>query len=72
MNGPFAIVVGNSEGFVALTDRIKLRPLVIGEHGKTVFVSSEEAAIRAMEPNLDKVYHPPAGKPIVAKLEALA
>jgi glutamate synthase domain-containing protein 1 len=72
MNGPFAIVVGNTGGFVALTDRIKLRPLVMGYRGKTAFVSSEEAAIRAMEPNLDRVYHPPAGTPVVERLEGRA
>ncbi|MHC1598153.1 MAG: class II glutamine amidotransferase [Candidatus Methanofastidiosia archaeon] len=69
MNGPFAIVVANTDGFVALTDRIKLRPLVIGKKGKAVYVSSEEAAIRAMEPLLDSIYSPPTGDPIVHQLE---
>lgn len=70
MNGPFAIVVGNSQGFTALTDRIKLRPLYLGERHKTSIVSSEEAAMRAIEPNLDTVIQPKAGVPIVKTLEA--
>ncbi|RZN46246.1 hypothetical protein EF808_06190 [archaeon] len=72
MNGPFAIVVANTNGFIALTDRIKLRPLVVGSKDKTVYVSSEEAAIRAMEPSLDRIYNPLAGEPVVHQLEGHA
>jgi len=69
LNGPFAILVARSGGFIALTDRIKLRPLILGHKDKTVFVSSEEAAIRAMEPDLDDIVYPMAGEPVVETLE---
>ncbi|MDD1676613.1 MAG: glutamine amidotransferase family protein [Methanomicrobiales archaeon] len=68
MNGPFAIVVANQESMVGFTDRIKLRPLVGGTCGNRVFVSSEEAAIRAMEPDIEHVYMPRAGEPIIGKV----
>ena len=68
MNGPFAIVVANPESIVGFTDRIKLRPLVAGECGERLFISSEEAAIRAMEPKVDRVYMPRAGEPVVGRL----
>ena len=53
MNGPFAIVVANQDSMVAFTDRSKLRPLVGAENGSKLYVSSEEAAIRAMDPDID-------------------
>ncbi|MDN7024651.1 hypothetical protein FGU65_07070 [Methanoculleus sp. FWC-SCC1] len=68
MNGPFAIVVANHEMMVGFTDRIKLRPLVVGEHGDRLYISSEEAAIRAMDPNVERISMPPAGKPIIGRV----
>jgi len=52
MNGPFAIVVGTDDGIVCFTDRIKLRPLVVGENGNRLYISSEEAAVRILTPKL--------------------
>ncbi|HID47275.1 MAG TPA: hypothetical protein EYH15_03840 [Methanothermococcus okinawensis] len=82
LNGPFAIIVGTHEGMVfmngeieenntliGLTDRVKLRPLVAAEKDDLVFVSSEEAAIRRICPDLDKVEMPDAGTPIIVRLE---
>lgn len=46
VNGPFAIIVGYSQGMIGLTDRIKLRPLVAGEDEDMLYISSEEGAIR--------------------------
>lgn len=66
-NGPFAIVLGFSDGFCALNDRIKLRPLTAAEHGDKVFVSSEESAIRAICPDPDRSWHPEAGEPVIAR-----
>jgi glutamate synthase domain-containing protein 1 len=67
MNGPFAIAVADQDSMVAFTDRSKLRPLVGAEAGDRLYVSSEEAAIRAMEPALDRVFMPRAGEPIVGR-----
>ena len=68
MNGPFAIVIANQDGIVGFTDRIKLRPLVVGERGPRLYISSEEAAIRVMEPDLDSVYAPKAGEPVIGRV----
>lgn len=68
MNGPFAIVVAKPEYIVGFTDRIKLRPMVAAESGDRLYISSEEAAIRTMAPELDKVWMPAAGEPVVGRL----
>lgn len=64
LNGPFAFVIGFTGGIVAISDRVKLRPLVAARKGKTLYVSSEEAGIRKIQPNLDEVWHPRAGEPV--------
>ncbi len=69
LNGPFAIIVGFRDGIIALNDRIKLRPLVAGENGDFVYVASEESAIRALTPELDKVWMPRGGEAVIATLE---
>jgi len=68
ITGPFSIIVGFEGGFMALNDRLKLRSMVVGEKGDRVYVSSEEAAIRAVEPNLDSVWAPKGGQPVVISL----
>jgi len=67
MNGPFAIVIANNEGMVGFTDRIKLRPLVSGVRGNRLYISSEEAAIRTMEPDVEEITMPKAGEPMIAR-----
>jgi glutamate synthase domain-containing protein 1 len=68
MNGPFAIVVATTDGIVGFTDRIKLRPLIAAEAGDRLYISSEEAAIRRMEPNLERVWMPKAGEPVIGRV----
>jgi len=68
LNGPFGIIVTNSEYMMGLTDRIKLRPLVAATKGKTLYLSSEEAAIREICSDLDKVWSPKAGEPVIGKI----
>ncbi len=68
MNGPFAIVVANSRGIMGFTDRVKLRPLVAAEAGDRLYISSEEAAIRRMEADLDAVFMPAAGEPVIGRV----
>lgn len=70
LNGPFAILVGNSKGLWGLNDRIKLRPLLVAEKGDQVFMSSEESAVRKVSPELDRVWMPKAGEPVIVDLEA--
>ena len=69
ITGPFSIVLGFSGGLMALNDRLKLRSMVVGEKDDKVFVASEEAAIRAMEPNAENIYAPMGGEPVVVKVK---
>jgi len=69
VNGPFSIVVGHSRGMVALNDRIKLRPMVVARAGDLTFVSSEESAIRSVEPELEEVRFPRGGEPVIVTLK---
>jgi Glutamate synthase domain 1 len=68
MNGPFAIVVATHDTMVGFTDRIKLRPLVTGERGDKLYISSEEAAIRVMEPDVENITMPRAGEPVIGRV----
>ncbi|MCS7278579.1 MAG: glutamine amidotransferase family protein [Thermodesulfobacteriaceae bacterium] len=69
LNGPFAILFAYNGGLVGLNDRVKLRPLVAAEKGDLVYMASEEAAIRAICPDPDKVWAPKAGEPVIVELE---
>jgi len=69
MNGPFAIVVANHDSMVGFTDRIKLRPLVSGESGARLYISSEEAAIRTLDPGVGDITMPRAGEPIIGRAQ---
>lgn len=69
ITGPFSILVGFTGGIMALNDRLKLRSMVVGERGKTVYFASEESAIRRIEPNLDKIYAPKGGEAVIVTLD---
>ncbi|MDR0502848.1 MAG: glutamine amidotransferase family protein [Treponema sp.] len=73
ITGPFSILVGfdsspQERGLMALNDRLKLRSLVVGEKDDTVYMASEESAIRIIEPNLDNVWAPKGGQPVIARV----
>jgi len=68
ITGPFSIIVGFENGMMALNDRLKLRSMVVGEKDERVYVASEEAAIRIIEPNLDTVWAPEGGEPVIVRL----
>ncbi|KUG20983.1 glutamine amidotransferase, class-ii [hydrocarbon metagenome] len=70
MNGPIAIVAANHDGMIGCCDRIKLRPLVVGEHGDRLCISSEEAAIRAMDPDIDRTYMAGTDAPVIGRFFA--
>lgn len=72
LNGPFAIIVAHHGEMVAHTDRIRLRPMVAGISGDIVYTSSEESAIRLIAPELEKVWIPVGGHPVIARLKKSA
>lgn len=65
ITGPFSIVFGFNGGLMALNDRLKLRSMVVGEKNDKVFIASEEAAIRVMEPDAENIYAPAGGEPVI-------
>ena len=69
ITGPFSILVGFNGGMMALNDRLKLRSLVAAEKGHTVYFSSEEAAIRVIEDNPDRIWAPRGGEAVIVTLE---
>lgn len=68
ITGPFSILLGYTGGMMALNDRLKLRSMVVGEKGNMVYVASEECAIRTVEPDLDKLWSPKGGEPVIITL----
>ena len=69
INGPFSILVGFTGGLMALNDRLKLRSMVVGEKDDMVYFASEECAIRAVEPELDRIWSPGGGQSVVVRLD---
>ena len=69
ITGPFSIVLGFTGGLMALNDRLKLRSMVVGEKDDRVFIASEEAAIRAMEPDAENVWAPAGGQPVIINVK---
>jgi glutamate synthase domain-containing protein 1 len=69
INGPFAVVIAHSGEMIGLTDRIRLRPLTVGEKGDMLYFSSEESAIRLIEPKLDNAWSPLGGEPVIGRLK---
>lgn len=69
ITGPFSIVLGFNGGLMALNDRLKLRSMVVGEKDDKVFIASEEAAIRTMEPGAENIWAPAGGEPVIIKVK---
>lgn len=68
ITGPFSILLGFSGGLMALNDRLKLRSMVMGEKGEKTYIASEESAIRAVCENLDTIWSPKGGEPVIVRL----
>jgi len=68
MNGPFTIIIGHNGEMIGLGDRLRLRPLTAATKGEMVYVASEEAPIRLIQPDLDKAWIPRGGEPVVGRL----
>ncbi len=69
LNGPFAVIIAHHGEMIGLTDRIRLRPLTVGEKGDMLYLSSEESAIRLICPDLDKAWIPMGGEPVIGRLQ---
>ena len=69
VTGPFSIVLGFTGGLMVLNDRLKLRSMVVGEKNDKVFVASEEASIRTMEPDAENIWAPAGGEPVVVNVK---
>ena len=53
---------------IGLTDRLRLRLLTVGVKGGVRYFSFEESAIRLIYPDLDRVWIPVGGDPVVGRL----
>ena len=69
LTGPFSIILGFNGGLMALNDRLKLRSMVVTEKDDRVFIASEEAAIRTMEPEAENVWAPMGGEPVIVRVK---
>jgi glutamate synthase domain-containing protein 1 len=69
LNGPFTIIIANQSEMIGLTDRVRLRPLIVGVKDDMLYLSSEESAIRLICPDLDRSWIPMGGEPIVGRLK---
>lgn len=69
LNGPFAILFANSNGLVGLNDRVKLRPLVVGESGDFVYMGSEASSLKEMNSSISNFWAPKAGEPVIVHFE---
>ena len=68
ITGPFSIILGYDGGLMALNDRLKLRSMVVAEKGDMTYIASEECAIRAICPDVDNVWSPRGGEPVIVNL----
>jgi glutamate synthase domain-containing protein 1 len=71
LNGPFTVIIAHNGQMIGLTDRIRLRPLTVGENGDMVYLSSEESAIRLISPQLDRAWIPVGGEPVITSLKSV-
>ena len=69
ITGPFSIVLGFTGGLMALNVRLKLRSMVVGEKDDRVYIASEEAAIRALEPEAERIFAPRGGEPVIFRVK---
>lgn len=69
ITGPFSIILGFEDGMMALNDRLKLRSMVAAEKDDVVYVASEECAIRVICPEVDRLWRPRGGEPVIVKVD---
>ena len=68
VNGPFTVIIARQGEMVGLTDRIRLRPLTAAVAGDRLYLSSEEAPIRLVCAEVERVWTPVGGEPIIGRL----
>ncbi len=68
LNGPFTIIIAHHGEMIGLGDRVRLRPLTAGIKDDMLYLSSEEAAIRLVCPDLERAWIPKGGEPIVGRV----
>ncbi len=66
--GPFTVIIARQGEMIGLADRLRLRPLVAATAGERLYISSEESAIRLVSPDLDHVWTPVGGEPVIGRL----
>ena len=69
ITGPFSIILGFNGGLMALNDRLKLRSMVVGEKDDISYIASEESAIRVIEPEVENVWAPAGGEPVIVRVK---
>lgn len=71
LDGPFTALAGHCDGrdlhLLALVDRSKFRPVVVGEDEGRVYIASEEAQIRLLSPKA-RVWTPEPGRFVLATM----
>ena len=71
VNGPFSVILGSSEGLLAINDRLKLRALMAAEKGSMVYMASEQAAIELVCPDAENMRAIGGGEPFVVQLDSV-
>jgi glutamate synthase domain-containing protein 1 len=69
LNGPFSVLLAHSGGMIGFNDRIKLRPMTAARAGDTLYVASEEASIREVCRDPEKVWAAEGGVPVIGRLK---
>ena len=69
VNGPFGIVLTHKDGAIVLNDRNKLRPVVCARSGNTYYASSEECSIRLLSPEVESLWSPRGGEPVIIEMQ---
>ncbi|MBS3969512.1 MAG: glutamine amidotransferase family protein [Clostridia bacterium] len=67
LNGPFAILCAHDNGLFSLTDNTKLRPMSVGVSKGYKYFSSEISALYEMDNNLEEIFAPRAGEPVIVE-----
>lgn len=71
VNGPFSVILGSSEGLLAINDWLKLRALMAAEKGSMVYMASEQAAIELVCPDAENMRAIGGGEPFVVQLDSV-
>tara|TARA_B100000029_G_scaffold324890_1_gene317327 strand:- start:54674 stop:56788 length:2115 start_codon:yes stop_codon:yes gene_type:complete len=71
LDGPFTIFIGYSDGkdvyLLAVIDRSKFRPVVVGEDDDYIYMASEECQIRMLSPKAN-IWTPQPGRFVLASM----